>query len=102
MGEELFETKKELMKHWEERMSAIEEIAALSNYGFAIVSADALDPKKHIYGWDAYMELLARLSGLLRSGMKPDDALDAVQTGWTKEKILEVWNEKADFSGIAG
>lgn len=54
-------------------------------------AAGALDPKKHLYSFEGYLSLLQMLKTVLYAGMPPDDALDAVQTGWGAEKILEIW-----------
>lgn len=56
-----------------------------------INAAGALDPKKHLYSFEGYLSLLQMLKTVLYAGMPPDDALDAVQSGWDIEKILEIW-----------
>ena len=82
---------KEVLQQWEDEQRILNEIAAVASLEFAERAAGALDPKKHLYSFEGYLSLLQMLKTVLYAGMPPNDALDAVQTGWSAEKILEIW-----------
>lgn len=83
--------KKEILQQRKDEQQLKNEIAAVTNLEFAGRAAGALDPKKHLYSFEGYLSLLQMLKTVLYAGMPPDDALDAVQSGWGTEKILEIW-----------
>lgn len=91
MAEVIKQMEKEVRKQKEDERRLLNEIAKAGTVEFAQRAAGALDPKKHLYSLEGYLSLLQILETLLLAGMLPDDALDAVQTGWSAEKILETW-----------
>ena len=107
MTELLKQLEKEILQQRTDEQRLKNEIAAAVSLGFAQQAAGALEPKKHLYGFDGYLSLLQKLVTLLLAGMPPDDALDAVQTGWSAEKILEIWkytqnNKSGSMESLAG
>lgn len=82
---------KEILQQRTDEQQLKNEIAAVTSLEFAERAAGALDPKKHLYGFEGYLSLLQKIKTVLYAGMPPDVALDAVQTGWSAEKILEAW-----------
>lgn len=91
MAEIIKQIEKEIRQQREDEQRLIDEIAEVASLEFAEQAAGALDPKKHLYSFEGYLSLLQMLVTVLLAGMPPDDALDAVQTGWSTEKILEIW-----------
>lgn len=91
MTEIIKQLEKEFLQQREDEQRILNEIAAVTTLEFAERAAGALDPKKHLYGFEGYLSLLQMLQTVLYAGMPPDDALDAVQTGWSVAKILEAW-----------
>lgn len=81
MEEELREIRRELNSNWQQQFAALEEIAQLTDMNFATYTATVLDPKKHLYSFNTYIGMLARIKGFLSAGMAPFDALEAVQAG---------------------
>ncbi len=91
MTEIIKQLEKEILQQREDEQRILNEIAAVVSFDFAQQAAGALDPKKHLYSFEGYLSLLQMLKTVLYAGMPPNDALDAVQTGWSAEKILEIW-----------
>lgn len=91
MIEIIKQLEKEFLQQRGDEQRILNEIAVVTTLEFAERAAGALDPKKHLYGFEGYLSLLQMLKTVLLAGMPPDDALDAVQTGWGAEKILELW-----------
>ena len=91
MTEIIKQLEKELLRQKTDEQQLKNEIAAGVSLDFAEQAANTLDPKKHLYGFEGYLSLLQMLKTVLYAGMPPNDALDAVQTGWSAEKILEIW-----------
>lgn len=91
MTEIIKQLEKEILQQRADEQQLKNEIAAVASLEFAERAAGELDPKKHLYSFEGYLSLLQMLKTVLCEGMPPDDALDAVQTGWSSEKILELW-----------
>jgi hypothetical protein len=91
MTEIIKQLEKEILHQREDEQRSLNEIAAVASFEFAERAAGALEPKKHLYSFENYLSLLQMLKTVLYAGMSPDDELDAVQTGWSVEKILELW-----------
>lgn len=91
MTEIIKQLEKELLQQRTDEQQLKNEIAAVASLEFAERAAGALDPQKHLYSFEGYLSLLQMLQTVLYAGMPPDDALDAVQTSWGAEKILELW-----------
>ena len=91
MTEIIKQLEKEILQQRTDEQQLKNEIAAVTTLEFAERAAGALDPKKHLYSFEGYLSLLQMLKTVLYAGMPPNDALDAVQTGWSAEKILEIW-----------
>lgn len=91
MTEIIKQLEKEILQQRTDEQQLKNEIAVVASLEFAERAAGTLDPKKHLYGFEGYLSLLQMLKTVLYAGMLPDDALDAVQTGWSAEKILELW-----------
>ena len=69
----------------------LQEIADITTTEFAEQAAAILDPTKHAYSYEGYLTLLKNLREVIAAGMPEEYALDAVQTAWNVETILEVW-----------
>lgn len=82
---------KEISRQREDEQKILNEIAAATDIGFARQAAGALDPRKHIYGFEAYLMLLGDLKTLLYAGMPGSLALESVQCGHGAETILTMW-----------
>ena len=91
MTEIIRQLEKEILKQRTDEQQLKNEIAAVTTLEFANLAAGTLNPRKHLYSFEGYLSLLQMLKTVLYAGMPPDDALDAVQTGWSAEKILEAW-----------
>jgi len=91
MTEIIRKLEKEILQQRADEQQLKNEIAAVASLEFAERAAGTLDPKKHLYSFEGYLSLLQMLKTVLYAGMPPNDALDAVQTGWSAEKILELW-----------
>ncbi len=81
---------KEVLQQWEDEQRILNEIAAVASLEFAERAAGALDPKKHLYGFEAYLILLDNLKALLYVGMSDSLALESVQCGYDAETILAI------------
>lgn len=85
------EMQREAIAHRQQEQETLQEIAAITSVEFAEQAAEALDSRKHAYSFEAYLELLYRLKALLLAGIENCIAIDAVQTGYATEIILEMW-----------
>lgn len=91
MEEIIKQIEKEVLQQREDEQKALNEIAAAASLVFAQQAAGILDPRKHLYGFEAYLILLGNLKELLYAGMPDDLALDSVQCGYDVETILAMW-----------
>ena len=82
---------KEVLQQQEDKQRILNEIAVVASPEFAERAAGVLDPKKHLYGFEAYLILLDNLKALLYAGMPDDLALESVQCGHDAETILSIW-----------
>lgn len=89
---------KEHIKKRRQEQKLLEKIAAITSPEFAEQAAGQLDSRKHLYGFEAYLELLDNLKTLLYGGIPKNTALDSVQSGYRTKEILAVYNSAA---GIA-
>ena len=55
-----------------------------------------MDPAKHAYSFEGYLIILQNLREVLAAGVPEEYALDAVQTAWSVEMILNVWKGAAE------
>lgn len=85
------EMQREAIAHRQQEQETLQEIAAITSVEFAEQAAEILDSKKHAYSFETYLELLDRLKTLLLAGMENCIAIDAIQTGYPVERILEMW-----------
>jgi hypothetical protein len=69
----------------------LQQIAGITTVEFAEQAAAILDPAKHAYSFEGYLIILQNLREVIAAGMPEEYALDAVQTAWSAETILEVW-----------
>ena len=91
MTEIIRQLEKEILQQRADEQQLKNEIAAVASLEFAERAAGALDPKKHLYGFEAYLILLDNLKVLLYAGMPDDLALESAQCGYDTEKILAIW-----------
>ena len=69
----------------------LQQIAGITTVEFAEQAAAILDPAKHAYSFEGYLIILQNLREVLAAGVPEEYALDAVQTAWSVEMILNVW-----------
>lgn len=91
MTEIIKQLEKEILQQREDEQRILNEITAVASLEFAEQAAGALDPKKHLYGFEAYLILLDNLKVLLYAGMPDSLALESVQCGYDAETILAIW-----------
>lgn len=91
MTEIIKQLEKEILQQREDEQRILNEIAAVASLDFAQRAASVLEPKKHFYGFEAYLILLDNLKVLLYAGMPDDLALESVQCGYDAETILAMW-----------
>ena len=75
----------EFIQNREIEQRTLQEIAGITTVEFAEQAAEILDPTKHAYSFEG------NLREVIAAGMPEEYALDAVQTAWNAETILEVW-----------
>lgn len=85
------EMQREFTQNREIEQRTLQEIAAITTTEFAEQAAEILDPTKHAYSFEGYLTLLKNLREVIKAGVPEEYALDAVQTAWSVETILEVW-----------
>ena len=91
MTEIIKQLEKEVLQQREDEQRILNEIASVASLEFAERAAGALDPKKHLYDFEAYLMLLDNLEVLLYAGMPENLALESVQCGYDAETILAIW-----------
>ena len=91
MTEIIKQLEKEILQQRADEQRILSEIAAVASLDFAQRAAGVLDPKKHSYGFEAYLILLDNLEVMLYAGMPDDLALESVQCGYDAETILAMW-----------
>lgn len=69
----------------------LQQIAGITTVEFAEQAAAILDPAKHAYSFEGYLIILQNLREVLAAGVPEEYALDAVQTAWSVEMILNIW-----------
>lgn len=69
----------------------LQQIAGITTVEFAEQAAAILDPAKHAYSFEGYLIILQNLREVLAAGVPEEYALDAVQTTWSVEMILNIW-----------
>lgn len=69
----------------------LQQIAEITTVEFAEQAAAILDPAKHAYSFEGYLIILQNLREVLAAGVPEEYALDAVQTAWSVEMILNIW-----------
>lgn len=69
----------------------LQQIAGITTVEFAEQAAAILDPAKHAYSFEGYLIILQNLREVIAAGMPEEYALDAVQTAWSVEMILNIW-----------
>lgn len=74
----------------------LQQIAGITTVEFAEQAAAILDPAKHAYSFEGYLIILQNLCEVLAAGVPEEYALDAVQTAWSVEMILNVWKGAAE------
>ena len=74
----------------------LQQIAGITTVEFAEQAAAILDPAKHAYSFEGYLIILQNLREVLAAGVPEEYALDAVQTAWSAEMILNVWKGAAE------
>ena len=65
----------------------LQQIAGITTVEFAERAAAILNPAKHAYSFEGYLIILQNLREVLAA----EYALDAVQTAWSVEMILNIW-----------
>lgn len=91
MTEIIKQLEKEILQQREDEQRILNEIAAVVSFDFAQQAAGALDPRKHFYGFEAYLILLDNLKVLLYAGMPDNLALESAQCGYDAKTILTMW-----------
>lgn len=91
LSELVKEMQQEAIAGRQQEQETLQEIANITSVEFAEQAAEILDSKKHAYNFEEYLELLCRLKTLLLAGIQNCIALDAIQTGYTVDRILEMW-----------
>jgi hypothetical protein len=81
----------EIIQNSEIEQRTLQEIAGITTVEFAEQAAEILDPTKHAYSFEGYLILLQNLREVIAAGMPEEYALDAVQTAWSVEMILNIW-----------
>ena len=69
----------------------LQQIAGITTVEFAERAAAILNPAKHAYSFEGYLIILQNLREVLAAGVPEEYALDAVQTAWSVEMILNIW-----------
>lgn len=81
----------EFIRNRQIEQETLQQIADITTVDFAEQVATILDPAKHAYSFEGYLIMLQNLREVLAAGVPEEYALDAVQTAWSVETILEVW-----------
>lgn len=81
----------EFIRNRQIEQETLQQIAGITTVEFAEQAAAILDPAKHAYGFEGYLIILQNLREVLAAGVPEEYALDAVQTAWSVEMILNIW-----------
>ena len=81
----------EFIRNRQIERETLQQIAGITTVEFAEQAAAILDPAKHAYSFEVYLIILQNLREVLAAGVPEEYALDAVQTAWSVEMILNIW-----------
>lgn len=81
----------EFIRNRQIERETLQQIAGTTTVEFAEQAAAILDPAKHAYSFEGYLIILQNLREVLAAGVPEEYALDAVQTAWSVEMILNIW-----------
>lgn len=81
----------EFIRNRQIERETLQQIAGITTVEFAEQAAAILDPAKHAYSFEWYLIILQNLREVLAAGVPEEYALDAVQTAWSVEMILNIW-----------
>lgn len=81
----------EFIRNRQIEQETLQQIAGITTVEFAEQAAAILDPAKHAYSFEGYLIILQNLREVLAAGVPEEYALDAVQTAWSVEMILNIW-----------
>lgn len=81
----------EFIRNRQIEQETLQQIAGITTVEFAEQAATILDPAKHVYSFEGYLIILQNLREVLAAGVPEEYALDAVQTAWSVEMILNIW-----------
>lgn len=81
----------EFIRNRQIERETLQQIAGITTVEFAEQAAAILDPAKHAYSFEGYLIILQNLREVLAAGVPEEYALDAVQTAWSVEMILNIW-----------
>lgn len=65
------------------------QIVELSDYETAIKAASIYAAEKHAYGFSGYLQQLSKLKKVLAAGVRPEIALEAVDSCLSTEDIIK-------------
>ena len=88
MEELLKEVREEFARQRKQERKLLGEIADITSVNFAEEAAEALDSRKHLYGFETYLRMLEDLRILLLEGISERTALESIQSGYRAEEIL--------------
>lgn len=81
----------EFTRNRQTEQETLQQIAGITTVEFAERAAAILNPAKHAYSFEGYLIILQNLREVLAAGVPEEYALDAVQTAWSVEMILNIW-----------
>lgn len=81
----------EFIRNRQIERETLQQIAGITTVESAEQAAAILDPAKHAYSFEGYLIILQNLREVLAAGVPEEYALDAVQTAWSVEMILNIW-----------
>lgn len=81
----------EFIRNRQIERETLQQIVGITTVEFAEQAAAILDPAKHAYSFEGYLIILQNLREVLAAGVPEEYALDAVQTAWSVEMILNIW-----------
>lgn len=81
----------EFIRNRQIERETLQQIAGITTVEFAEQAAAILDHAKHAYSFEGYLIILQNLREVLAAGVPEEYALDAVQTAWSVEMILNIW-----------
>lgn len=65
------------------------QIVELSDYETAIKAASIYAAEKHAYGFNGYLQQLSKLKKVLEAGVRPENALEAVDSCLSTGDIIK-------------